>query len=180
MDTTEANLSPPLPTTPEALIEQLADWGIDQTTHHHEPVFTVEEAKDLRGRLPGGHCKSLFLKNKKGVMWLVVCNEDRRVDLKALGTLLQGGRLSFGSADRLQRVLGVLPGSVTPFALINDRDRQVTPVLDKAMLTHAYLNYHPLVNTMTTTIVGDDLLRFIAACGHEPVVLDFDQDPESA
>ncbi|MEM7442819.1 MAG: prolyl-tRNA synthetase associated domain-containing protein [Pseudomonadota bacterium] len=165
---------PALPTSPEALLEQLAAWNIDQTTHHHEPVFTVEEAKELRGQLPGGHCKSLFLRNKKGAMWLVVCSEDRTVDLKALGRRLEGGRLSFGSADRLRDVLGVLPGSVTPFALINDRDLRVTPVLDKAMLEESQLNYHPLVNTMTTTIDSADLVRFIEACGHTPLILDLD------
>jgi len=174
MDTQSVETNPPLPTTPQALLDQLAQWGIDQTTHRHAPVFTVEEAKDLRGQLAGGHCKSLFLKNKKGAMWLVVCNEDRRIDIKALGAQLGGGRLSFGSADRLQRVLGVLPGSVTPFALINDKDHQVTPILDKAMLNNEQLNYHPLVNTMTTTIASDDLLRFVEACGHTPVVLDLD------
>lgn len=174
MDAQTDALDPPLPTSPEALLDRLAALGIDQTTHRHQPVFTVDEAKELRGQLPGGHCKSLFLKNKKGAMWLVICSEDRRIDLKALGGLLDGGRLSFGSADRLWRVLGVLPGSVTPFALINDRDRQVTPVLDRSMLDHAVLNYHPLVNTMTTTIASRDLIGFIEACGHQPVILDLD------
>ncbi|MEO1222814.1 MAG: prolyl-tRNA synthetase associated domain-containing protein [Pseudomonadota bacterium] len=174
METEAPELEPPLPTTPDALLDQLSAWGIAQTTHHHQPVFTVDEAKDLRGQLSGGHCKSLFLKNKKGAMWLVVCDEDRRIDLKALSSLLQGGRLSFGSADRLRRVLGVLPGSVTPFALINDGDHQVTPVLDKTMLAHDRLNYHPLVNTMTTTIASADLVRFVEACGHRPVILDLD------
>ena len=174
MDTRTPDPEPPLPTTPQTLLDQLSAWGIEQTTHPHQPVFTVDEAKDLRGQLSGGHCKSLFLKNTKGAMWLVVCDEDRRIDLKALSGLLEGGRLSFGSADRLRRVLGVLPGSVTPFALINDRDHQVTPVLDKAMLTHDRLNYHPLVNTMTTTIASGDLVRFVEACGHRPVILDLD------
>lgn len=163
-----------MPTTPDALLDRLAAWGIAQTTHHHQAVFTVDEAKELRGQLPGGHCKSLFLKNKKGAMWLVVCGEDKRVDLKALAGLIDGGRLSFGSAERLWRVLGVMPGSVTPFALINDRERQVTPVLDKTMLDHAQLNFHPLVNTRTTTIASGDLLRFVEACGHQPLVLDLD------
>ncbi len=175
MDTIDTNADTQLPTSPDTLLDQLAAWDIAQTTHNHQPVFTVDEAKEVRAQLPGVHCKSLFLKNKKGAMWLVVCSEDRRIDLKALGGLLEAGRLSFGSADRLFKVLGVVPGAVTPFALINDRDHQVIPVLDKVMLDHDQLNYHPLVNTMTTTIASADLLRFIEACGHRPVIQDLDE-----
>jgi Ala-tRNA(Pro) deacylase len=162
--------------TPEALFAFLAELGIETETHHHEPVATVEDAKALRGQLPGGHCKNLFIRTKKGQPWLVVCEEDRQVDLKRLSEALGAGRFSFGSADRLMATLGVTPGSVTPFALINDRaEAKVGVVLDKAMLDHELLNYHPLVNHMTTAIRRDDLLAFVRACGHRPTVVDFDR-----
>lgn len=162
----------PLPTTPEQLFARLSALEIAVQTHHHAAVFTVEEARTLRGTIPGGHCKNLFVRNKKGRQWLLVCEEDTPVDLKQVGTVLDAGRLSFGSPDRLRRVLGVAPGSVTPFALINDTGLEVTPILDARMMRHGLLNYHPLVNTMTCTITREDLTRFIAACGHTPHILD--------
>ena len=158
----------------ETLFARFAALDIVVDTVSHEPVFTVEEAKSLRGQIAGGHCKSLFLRNKKGRQWLLVCSEDRRVDLKQLSDVLGSGRLSFGSPERLMNSLGVTPGSVTPFALINDHDCAVQPVLDAAMMAHDRLNYHPLVNHMTTTIGRDDLLRFITACGHTPEIVDLD------
>ena len=163
-----------MPATPEILFARFDALGIRTRTVDHAPVFTVEEAKELRGTLPGGHCKSLFLRNKKGRQWLVVCDEDRRLDLKALADRLGAGRLSFGSADRLMTALGVTPGSVTPFALLNDTERAVTVVLDKGMLAHDPLNYHPLANDRTTAISPDDLLKFVEACGHTPHILDLD------
>jgi Ala-tRNA(Pro) deacylase len=160
---------------PEELFAFFDELGIAVETHRHEPVNTVEEAKALRGQLPGGHCKNLFLRTKKGDPWLVVCDEDRQVDLKRLSDALGAGRFSFGSPERLMAALGVAPGSVTPFALINDRaESRVAVVLDKGMLDHEVLNYHPLVNHMTTAIRRDDLLAFIRACGHRPTVVDFD------
>ena len=116
----------------------------------------------------------MFLRNKKEQHWLLVCEEDRAIDLKWLGGALSAGRLSFGSAERLMRVLGVSPGSVTPFALINDTDRVVTVVLDQAMLNHEILNYHPLVNHITVAIARDDLLAFIRTCGNKSQILDLD------
>ncbi|MEQ9811667.1 MAG: prolyl-tRNA synthetase associated domain-containing protein [Azospirillaceae bacterium] len=163
--------------TPESLRRHLDELGIASQWHEHDPVFTVEEAKDLRGRIAGGHCKNLFLANKKKRMWLLVCDEDAAVDLKSLGEALGAGRLSFGSADRLRRVLGVEPGAVTPFALANDVAHDVTPVLDAAMLRHEVLNYHPLDNARTVSIARDDLLRFIEACGHEPIILELPSQP---
>ena len=160
-----------MPASPDDLFARLRDLGIDTKTHSHEAVFTVAEAQFLRGTLPGGHCKSLFLRNKKGRQWLVVCEEERAIDLKALGGLIGAGRLSFGSPGRLMAALGVIPGSVTPFALINDTEQAVTVVLDQHMLDHEPLNYHPLVNTMTTAIAPADLLTFIKACGHLPQVV---------
>jgi Ala-tRNA(Pro) deacylase len=158
--------------TPDALFARLDALGIAHRTYTHPPVFTVEEAKALRGTLPGGHCKSLFLKDKKGGLWLVVALEECRVDLKALADALGAPRFSFGSADRLYAVLGVRPGSVTPFAAINDVERLVTVVLQQAMLAHDPLNYHPLENDRTTAIAPGDLVRFLDACGHGPRVVD--------
>lgn len=166
-----------MPATPEELFARLDDLGIVSETHRHPPVFTVEDSKALRGALPGGHCKSLFLKDKKGAMWLVVVLEDRAVDLKALRARLGAKNLSFGRPERLFEFLGVEPGSVTPFALLNDTGRRVTVVLDKAMLEHDPLNYHPLSNQATTAIAPGDLLAFIADCGHVPMILDFDAEP---
>jgi Ala-tRNA(Pro) deacylase len=138
----------------------------------HPAVFTVEEARRHRGDLPGTHTKNLFLRDKKGAMWLVVCREDRAVDLKALGERIGARHLSFGSAERLLRHLGITPGAVSPFAVINDTERAVRVVLDKGVLAADPVNLHPLDNTMTTAITGADLLRFLEAEGHPPRVLD--------
>jgi Ala-tRNA(Pro) deacylase len=164
----------PAPATPAELMARLAALGIAQRTHDHPAVFTVEEAKALRGKLPGGHCKSLFLKDKKGGLWLAVMLEERRIDLKALADRLEAPRFSFGSAELLLEVLGVTPGSVTPFALINDGTHRVRMVLDAEMLRHDPLNYHPLDNTKTTAVAPADLLKFIGSCGHQPTILSLD------
>lgn len=168
-----------LPTKPEALFQRLDSLGISYQTHEHPPLFTVEDSKALRGELPGGHCKNLFFRDKKKSMWLVVTYEDRKIDIKSLGKLLGGARLSFGSADRLIRVLGVVPGGVTPFALINDKEQEVTVVLDKDMMEEELLNYHPLSNAMTTAIKPADLLTFIADCGHTPQIVDLSEKAQA-
>ena len=161
------------PAGPDALFARLRELGIQTQTLQHDPVFTVEQAKRLRGELPGGHTKNLFLRNKKGRMWLVVCLEDREIDLKALGEQLDSGRLSFGSADRLMTYLGVVPGAVTPFAAINDTQGQVRVMLERGMLeTHDRLNFHPLDNAMTTGIAPGDLVAFLQAVDHAPGTLD--------
>jgi Ala-tRNA(Pro) deacylase len=162
------------PITPEELFEHFDALGIVHHTYSHPPVFTVAEATALRGSLAGGHCKSLFLKDKKGGFWLVVMLEECRTDLKKLAGRLGAPRFSFGGAADLYRLLGVRPGSVTPFALVNDVDHCVTPVLDALMLKCDLLNYHPLENDRTTTITPADLLRLIAASGHQPRVVDLD------
>jgi Ala-tRNA(Pro) deacylase len=159
-----------VPATPEQLFAFLDRLGITHSTVTHPPLFTVEQSQSLRGQIPGGHSKNLFLKDKAGRLFLLVLLEEARIDLKALPALIGAGRLSFGSAERLREALGVEPGSVTPFALINDKDRRVTPVLDAAMMAHEMLNYHPLVNTMTTSIGAPDLLKFLAATGHSPLI----------
>jgi Ala-tRNA(Pro) deacylase len=161
-----------MPATPEELFRRFDALGISHATHHHPAVFTVAESTALRGTLPGGHCKSLFLKDRKDGLWLVVLLEHRRLDLKALADRLEAPRFSFGSPALLEGTLGVTPGSVTPFALINDRDRRVRVVLDAEMLTLDPLNYHPLVNTATTAVSPADLIKFIAAGGHEPRIVE--------
>ena len=158
---------------PQQLFARLDQLGIAHRTVEHPPVFTVEEAKALRGNLPGHHIKNLFLRNKKEEMWLVVALEDRAIDLKRLGEVLGAGRLSFGSADRLKRYLGVEPGSVTPLSLVNDEVHAVRLMLDRGMADGGPVNAHPLVNTMTTALAPADLLRFFAATGHTPHWLDF-------
>ena len=159
-----------MPATREQLFAHLAELGIETETTDHEPVYTVEESQALCGGIPGGHCKNLFLKDKKGVLWLVVTLEDAQVDLKALPKTIGSARLSFGRGELMTEVLGVEPGSVTPFALINDTDQKVQVVLDETMLAHDKLNYHPLKNDATTTISSQDLVKFIQSCGHAPQI----------
>ncbi len=149
------------------LFAMLDSLGIETTTHEHPPVFTVEEAKAHCAHLPGGHCKSLFLKDKKDRLYLLVALDSRPIDLNAIGKRIGSARLSFGRPELLLEVLGVTPGSVTPFALINDREHRVSVVLDAGMMRETVLNYHPLTNTATTAIRPDELRRFIAACGHQ-------------
>jgi Ala-tRNA(Pro) deacylase len=156
---------------PEELFHRLGELGIEAPTIHHPPVHTVEEAKLLRGNIVGCHTKSLFLRNKKGNMWLVSCAEDQPVDLKSLGQILGGGRLSFCSADRLMKFLGLTPGSVSPFGVINDNGRVVRVVLEKKMLQQQPLNFHPLDNSMTSSITTGDLMRFLQAENHPPLIL---------
>lgn len=163
-----------MPATRADLFARFADLGIATQTADHEPVYTVEEARALRGDIAGGHCKNLFLKDKKGALWLVVCLEDARIDLKSLPQKIGSARISFGKPDLLLEVLGVEPGVVTPFALINDTANRVNVVLDERMMRHHLVNYHPLENTATTSIRTDDLVTFIRSCGHDPRVLPVD------
>jgi Ala-tRNA(Pro) deacylase len=157
--------------TREDLLARLEELGIETVTVEHPPVFTVAESSRLERELPGGHTKNLFLKDRKGRLFLVVALGHARIDLKSLHKVLGSDRLSFGSPELLMEVLGMTPGSVTPFALINDGDRRVTVVLDADMMRHERLNCHPLANTATTNIAREDLLAFIRACGHEPRIL---------
>jgi Ala-tRNA(Pro) deacylase len=150
-----------------ALLDSL---NIAHSTHAHAPVFTVAEAQALRGGLPGGHTKNLFLKDKKDGLWLVVAREEVPVDLKALSQSLGAPRFSFGPAELLMAVLGVPPGSVTPFAAMNDGGGQVRVVLDEAMMALDPLNFHPLRNDRTTAVSSAGLLRFLRATGHDPVI----------
>jgi Ala-tRNA(Pro) deacylase len=157
--------------TRTGLLAHLAALGIEADTADHPAVFTVEESRALRGIIPGAHTKNLFLKCKKGTLWLVTALEDTPVNLKTLHHTLGSGRLSFGSAELLREVLGVEPGSVTTFAAINDTACRVTVVLDAAMMRYERINLHPLVNTATTGISREALLKFLNACGHPPRIL---------
>lgn len=160
-----------MPARPEDLFTRLAELGIETSTHEHPPLFTVEQSRALRGEIPGGHSKNLFFKDKKGVVALVVMLEDTQVDLKTIGPRIGMGKVSFGKPELLMELLGVEPGGVTPFGLINDTGRKVLVVLDERMMEQDLLNYHPLTNAATTTIKSQDLLRFIRSCGHEPKIL---------
>ena len=164
-----------VPLTPEQLLERLAGLGIAQSTLTHPPVYTVDEAQEKRGRIPGAHSKNLFLRDKKGRMWLVSCLERRTVDLRWLAERLGARqRLSFGSERRLIEYLGITPGAVSPLAIVNDRTGAVTVALDRGLLEEPPVNFHPLDNGMTTSIAPADLLRFLEAEGHPPLILDLD------
>ncbi|MBN8607174.1 MAG: prolyl-tRNA synthetase associated domain-containing protein [Caulobacterales bacterium] len=162
------------PATEDDLFARFAALGIAHTTTRHRPVFTVEEGADLKAQMPGGHSKNLFLKDKKGALFLLCALGDTPIDLNAVSKVLGAGRFSFGSAERLKENLGVEPGSVTLFALINDPERKVTLVLDEGLFAHDPVNFHPLRNDATTAISPADMLKFIRALGREPIRLAFD------
>ena len=168
-----------MPASRDILFERLQSLEIETSTVEHPPLFTVEESRALRGEIPGAHTKNLFLKCKKGRLWLVVALEEAAIDLKSLHKRIGSGRLSFGKPDLLMETLGVPPGSVTPFSLINDTDQAVQVILDAAMMACNPLNFHPLENTATTTIAAADLERFIESCGHEPQTMEL-YEPEAS
>jgi len=180
--TTEDQTSDPAPleapVSKEGLLALLNDLGITATTIDHPPLHAVDDAQAWRAAnmsaQTGGFCKNLFLKDKKGALWLVVTLEERNIRLNSLPKSLGSARLSFAKPELLWETLGVRPGSVTPFALVNDVDRQVRLILDAPMMDHAWLNYHPLTNEATTTISKADFLKFIRHCGHEPTIIDLE------
>jgi Ala-tRNA(Pro) deacylase len=166
-----------MPATPEDLLAYLADLGVETETVEHPPLFTVEDSRALRGEIPGGHTKNLFVKDKKGRLFLLVLGEETVIDLKRVHEKIGAqGRVSFGSADLLEEVWGVRPGAVTPFGAINDKAARVSVVLDEAMMRHERLNFHPLVKTRTTGLASADLAKFLRATGHEPLVAALGQD----
>ena len=164
------------PATEADLFARFDALGIAHVTHRHRPVFTVEEGRDLKDSMPGGHTKNLFLKDKKGAIFLICAISSTAIDLNATSKLIGSGRFSFGSAERLMEYLGVEPGSVTLFAIINDPDRKVTLVLDEALFARDPVNFHPLKNDATTAISPPDMLKFVRALGREPIRLSFDGD----
>ncbi|MEI9901061.1 MAG: prolyl-tRNA synthetase associated domain-containing protein [Hyphomicrobium sp.] len=160
-----------MPASRQVLFDRLAELGIETRTLEHDPVFTVAESAELERQMQGAHTKNLFLKDDRGALFLIVAISATRVDLKALSRTLSAGRFSFGKAELLRGALGVEPGSVTAFSVINDTSQQVSVVLDADLMRHETINCHPLENTATTNIARDDLLRFIRACGHEPRIV---------
>ena len=160
------------PASPDELFAYLDQLGVKHQTLRHAPMFTVEEGRALRREVAGAHTKNLFLRDKKGTPYLVVALEDATIELKSLHRALgASGRFSFGSAELMRELLGVEPGSVTPFAVMNDKGAAVTVVLDAAMMAYPVLNFHPLVNTGTTTISREDLVKFLEASGHKPRIV---------
>ena len=161
------------PATPDQLFAFLDAQGIAHTTLEHPAVFRVGEGLEIKAALPGGHTKNLFLKDAKEQLWLISALGETGIDLKALPPVIGSARLSFGSPERLYAALGVTPGSVTAFALINDPGRKVRFVLDAALLASDPINFHPLTNTATTAVSREGFLNFLAALGIEPLVVDF-------
>ena len=159
--------------TRDELLAFLAAHGIAQTTYDHPAVFTVGESGAIKQDIPGAHTKNLFLKDAKGQLWLISAEARATIDLKRLHTVIGSARLSFGAADLMAETLGVTPGSVTAFGLINDVERRVRFVLDRTLAEADQVNFHPLTNTATTTVSGEGFRRFLAAIGVQPLVVDF-------
>jgi Ala-tRNA(Pro) deacylase len=161
-----------MPATREDLMGMLAALGISVKTVEHPPLFTVEQSRALRGEIHGAHTKNLFLKDKKGAVFLITASEDAAIDLKHVHHRIgASGRVSFGNPTLLLELLGVPPGAVTPFGVINDREARVTVILDEALIANATINCHPLTNTATTSVASSDLLAFLRATGHEPRIV---------
>lgn len=155
------------------MFAQLDAHGVSYTVHRHPPLRTVDDAKRLRGDIDAAHVKNLFLRDKREQMWVVTVLEDRAVDIRALrGPLNAYGSVSFGSPDRLRRVLGIEPGSVSPLAIVNDAAGVVRLVLDRGLDGHAFVGVHPLHNEATVRIAVPELVRFLEAIGRWPVWLE--------
>lgn len=158
----------------DRLLAWMAEQGINQTTHDHPAVFRVEEGLELKAAMPGAHTKNLFLKDKKGKLWLISARQDTVVDLKRAPRTIGSDRLSFGNEHLLYETLGVRPGSVTALALINDPDQRVTFILDRALWDADIVNFHPLTNTATTALAQGEFRKALDAMGRAPVtVVDF-------
>jgi len=162
-----------VPLSPAQLLELLAEKKCPHTLHHHVAVFTVNEAQQVEDAIPGAHCRNLFLRDHKGHMALLCLRNETKVDLKRLSVLLNMGRLSFGSPDRLWQYLGVRPGSVCPYAILNDRNEDVEIYLDARLFDADIVNFHPLENTMTVSTSPDDLKQFLEVMGRMAHILDF-------
>jgi Ala-tRNA(Pro) deacylase len=160
--------------TRDDLMAFLGSLGVETTTHDHPAVFRVEEGEAMKAAIPGAHTKNLFLKDARDQLWLISAEGHAQIDLKRLHTVIGSARLSFGREELMVETLGVTPGSVTAFGLINDVDRRVRFVLDRTLAQADLVNFHPLTNTATTTIGRDGFAKFLAALGIEPMVVDFD------
>ena len=160
-----------MPATPAELFVFLDSLGIEHSTVEHPPFFTVEEGRPWHDKIPGLHCKNLFIKDRKGGIWLVVMPAEKRADLGWIEKAVSAPRFSFARPEVLQEVLELAPGSVTPFGLINDKVRRVRVILDQEMLDSEWMNVHPLHNAASTTLRSADLVRFVRALGYEPTIL---------
>ncbi len=160
----------------DGLIAWMAEHGVDQTTRDHPAVFTVDEGHDIKAAMPGAHTKNLFLKDKKGRLWLISARQDTVIDLKAAPRTIGSDRVSFGNETLMYETLGVRPGSVTALGLINDVERRVTFVIDKRLWDADIVNFHPLTNTATTALSQAAFRRFLSEIGREPLVIDFGAD----
>ena len=156
------------------LLQFLRENGVEAVTHEHPAVFRVEEGEEIKARIPGAHTKNLFLKDARDQLWLISAEGHAEIDLKRLHKVIGSARLSFGNAALMARTLGVSPGSVTAFGLVNDRERRVRFVLDRTLAEADQVNFHPLTNTATTTVTREGFRRFLAAIGVEPLVVDFE------
>ena len=160
------------PATPDDLFALLEKMGIETVTHEHEAVFTVEESADVTAKIPGGHTKNLFVKDKKDNFFLIVAENHARLPLNKIHRLIGAqSRVSFGIAEMLMELLGVEPGSVNAFAPMNDHKCRIQVIIDEPLMEFDKINCHPLTNTMTTTISRDDLLRFLESVGHPAKVV---------
>ena len=166
-----------MPATRAELFAFFDAHGIAHRTLDHAPVFRVGEGEEIKAGLPGGHTKNLFLKDAKGQLWLISALGETKINLKALPARIGSARLSFGSEERLFDALGVRPGSVTAFALINDPEHRVKFVADAALMAADPVNFHPLRNDATTAVSQADFRRFLAGIGVEPLVVDFARSP---
>lgn len=157
--------------TAEQLYSFLDLNNISHRTLEHPALFTVEDGLEWHDKIPGLHCKNLFLKDKKDKIWLAILPHDKRADLNKLEKRVGAARLSFGKPPLLLEVLGLTPGSVTPFGLLNDHPKRVTVIIDEDALKPEEVNFHPLRNTASSTIKSVDLLKFIKALGYNPVIV---------
>jgi len=162
-----------------ALFAKFDALNIAHTTHEHAPIFTVAEGAHIKASLPGGHTKNLFLKDKSGALFLICALGETEIAINKLHKELGCKRLSFGKAELLLEKLGVTPGSVTLFSVINDQDSSVTLIIDEALVNHDIVNFHPLKNDATTAISSADMIKFAKAVGHDPIIMNFTRDHDS-
>ena len=162
-----------MPVSRQDLFDYLDKLNIAHNTLNHDPIFRVEDSLELKAQRPGANTKNLFLKDKAGKFFLICAQSDTNIHINKLHPILGCKRLSFGKTDPLLELLGVTPGSVTLFSILNDTESAVTLILDAALMNHDIVNFHPLLNDATTAISSADMIKFAKATGHNPVILDF-------
>ena len=162
-----------MPVSRQDLFDYLDKLNIAHNTLDHDPIFRVEDSLELKAQRPGANTKNLFLKDKAGKFFLICAQSDTNIHINKLHPILGCKRLSFGKTDPLLEHLGVTPGSVTLFSILNDTESAVTLILDAALMNHDIVNFHPLLNDATTAISSADMIKFAKATGHDPVILDF-------